>query len=87
MGLLSVLTLLLAFLRKSWKACFLTYFGCVFPVSKAEIILEKNCFKKIKLNYRCERKSANFAIRFEFRYRDYQPQVSVPKDHFHNICF
>ena len=28
MGLLSVLTLLLAFLRKSWKACFLAYVGC-----------------------------------------------------------
>ena len=28
MGLMSILTWLLAFLRKSWKACFLTYFGC-----------------------------------------------------------
>ena len=28
MGLVSVLTLLLAFLRKSWKAIFLIYFGC-----------------------------------------------------------
>ena len=28
MGLMYVLTLLLAFSRKSWKACLLTYFGC-----------------------------------------------------------
>ena len=28
MGFMSVITFLLAFLRKSWKACFLTYFGC-----------------------------------------------------------
>ena len=28
MGLMSVLTLLLALVKKSWKAHFLTYFGC-----------------------------------------------------------